>query len=1082
MIKLLPKLRKSRHYLTRAVLMIGLCCFQLQVALASGFDVEWQQTSTIVSGTVSDVDTGEPLVGATVVVDGTTNGTITDIDGNFRLEVPDPSGSSLSISSVGFKSQIIPIGNRTTFAIAMEIDVQALEEVVVVGYGTQKKGDLTGAISSISGDALNTAITANVDQALQGRLAGVQIAQNSGRPGAVASVRIRGTTSLTQSSEPLYVVDGVQISGAASSSAGFSWAGGAGGQTNNINPLSFLNPNDIESIDVLKDASATAIYGSRAANGVIIITTKRGKNGKGKFSYDGYYSVQEVYRTYDMMNLSEYAEYNNEVAQEVSTIQPNPRFADPSILGQGTDWQEAIFEVAPIQSHTITFSGGTDAAKFVLSGGYFSQDGIIINSGFDRLNLRVNVDSKVNEWLNVGTSMSLSRKDEQILLQDGGDGVVAQAAQMSPAVPVREFDGSFAGPATQNVSSQVTANPVGLALLRTNTALENRFFNNMYAEAKIIDGLTLRTELGTNYTNFNSTAFLPTYEWGQIVNTTSQLAEVANQNFFWLWKSYATYTKSFGEHDLTVLAGLEAQRSNWEGLTAYKVGLPNDIQTINQGDISNIPNTGFEGWSSIASEFTRVNYSFADRYLLTATLRRDRSSRFGPNRRVGVFPSASFAWRIMDEPFMPASSILSDLKLRVGWGQVGNQEIANYAFGSSLTALNSFFGSAVRNTRYSNRDVQWESTTATNLGLDIELFSGRVGIEAEAYNKQTNDLLLAINLPDIFGGQVGGPIANVGSMENRGLEFSVRTENFVQGPFKWSTSANLTLNRNEVKDLRETVFNDPIYWYSGFQSASTTREGLPVGQFFGFVVEGLFTSAEEISNHAVQIPSDSDPSVNKIDRTTGLWLGDLKFKDLNGDGVINNDDQTVIGDPNPDFTFGFNNSFEYKGLSLDVFLTGVIGGDILNYSRVRNEQLLNAFDNQSRAVLGRARTRLVEGGTDFNNINDVELVDVNATIPRFDNGAENNNHHMSTRWIEDGTYVRIQNIKLSYRIQTKWLDQIDVTNLLVYANVQNAATFTNYSGLDPQIGNFNQNPRIRNVDLGRFPTPRVFTMGLKLDF
>ena len=1079
--KPLLKKNKSRRYLIRAVLLVGFCCVQLQPVLASGFGMDLQQDRVIVTGTVLEGDTGEPLVGVSVVIFGTTQGTVTDINGKYSIEIPNPSSSSLSFSFIGFQTQKVPVGNRSTIDISMEFDVQSLEEIVVVGYGTQRKSDLTGAVSSVSADELTTAITSSVDQALQGRAAGVHVAQNSGRPGAAVSVRIRGTTSVTGSSEPLYVVDGVQIGGQAQSSVGFDWAGGSGGQSDNINPMAFLNPNDIENIQVLKDASATAIYGSRAANGVVIITTKRGAEGKGKISYHGFYAVQEVYKTFDMMNMREYAEYNNEVAQEVSSVQPNPRFADPSILGEGTDWQDAIYQTAPTQSHTLTFSGGTDAVKYMLSGGYFAQDGIVIGSDFERLSLRLNIDAKISDRLTVGTSMSIARKDERIVLQDGGDGVIAQAAQMAPHIPVRNFDGSFAGPGAQEGSAQVDANPVALALLRNNTALDYRFVNNLYAELDVIEGLKVRTELATDFSTLNSSAFLPTYEWGQIVNNTSQLAQLSNQNSFWLWKTFATYNRSFGDHDFTVLVGTEAQRSNYEGLTAYKANLPNDIPEINQGDISNIPNTGFDAWNSLASTFARVNYNYSGRYLVTATMRRDGSSRFGPNNRWGWFPSVAVAWRVSNEAFMPENKVITDLKFRLGWGLVGNENIGNYAFGSSLNPLNSQFGAAVVNARYSNRDVQWESTSMVNLGMDLELFNGRANLEVEAYRKETDNLLLQVNLPATFGGQVEGPQANLGTMENMGFEVALSTANIESGKFNWSSRGNISVNRNEVIDLGGVQLFDPIYWYTGFQTSSATVPGRPIGQFFGFVMDGVFTSAEEIVNHAVQIPSDEDPAVNKIDRTTGLWLGDIKWKDLNDDGVIDNNDQTVIGDPNPDFSFGLNNTFEYGPLVLDVFVMGAIGGDVLNYSRARNEQMLNNFDNQSRTIINRARTQLVEGGTDINNINDVELVDPNTTIPRFDNGAENFNHFMSTRWIEDGSFVRIQNVRLGYSMPSAWLQKIRLSSAQVYVNVQNVATFTNYSGLDPQIGSFDQNPRLQNIDLGRYPAPRVYTVGIKLD-
>jgi len=1035
-----------------------------------------------ITGRVISGEDKEALPGVNVVVKGTSNGTITDLDGYYKIEVPDQN-TILVFSSVGFNTEEVQVGNLSTIDISLVPDITQLEELVVIGYGSVKKSDLTGAVSSVSGEDLRGTVTASVDQALQGRVAGVQVTQNSGQPGGAVSIRVRGTTSLTNSSEPLYVIDGIQVSGDASGITGFDWQGGSGGQQGAAsNPLANLNPNDIESIEVLKDASATAIYGSRAANGVIMITTKRGKKGDAKISYNGFYAVQDVYKTFDLMDLPAYAEYNNEVAEEVSTIAANERFADPSILGPGTDWQEAIFQPAPMQSHTLSVSGGSEATQYMVSAGYFNQEGIIIGSKFDRFNIRANVDGRIREGIKFGTTIAISRKNETITLQDGGDGVISQAAQMPPHIPVRNFDGTFAGPEQQNASSQIGSNPVGLALLRNNTLLENRILSNLYADFEILEGLTFRTELALDYNNALNKAFQPTYEWGTLINAVSQLGQTSREGLFWLWKNYATYTRTFDNHNLTVMAGYESQKSEWEGFTAYKVNLPNDIPIMNQGEVSNILNNGYKGWNSMASYFARAIYGYSDKYLLTATIRRDGSSRFGPENRWGWFPSASIGWRISEESFLSESDFLSNLKLRAGWGMVGNQAIPNYAFGSSLTTLNSYFGTAVRNNAYSNPEVQWESTSSYNIGLDAALFAGRVDMSAEVYLKETDNLLLQVNLPEIFGDQVGGPQANVGSMTNQGIELTLNTVNIDKGKFYWTSNLNMTFNRNEVTDIGGTQIFRNLYWYSGFQTATMTATGYPVGQFYGYVMDGIFTSKDEILNHAVQIPDDGDPNINKIERTTGVWLGDIKWKDLNGDGVINTDDQTVIGDPNPDFTFGFNNTFNYGPLSLDVYILGAVGGDILNYSRARNEQMIGNFDNQSVTVNNRARTRLIEGGSDFNNIDHVELINPETDMPRFDNGGENFNHYMSTRWIEDGTYVRVQNVKLAYTFPSVWMEKAKITRLQVYANIQNVATFTDYSGLDPQIGAFNQSSLQQNIDMGRYPAPRVYTFGLNLDF
>lgn len=1042
-----------------------------------------------VSGKVTDYSTGEPLPGVNILVKGTTSGTISDIQGNYSMSV---SGNDvvLVFSFIGYETHEVTVGTQRTINAQLMPDLTTLEEVVVVGYGTMKRSDLTGAVASVSGDALRGTVSASVDQALQGRVAGVQVTQNSGQPGGAVSIRVRGTTSLTNSSEPLYVIDGVQMQGDAGGITGFDWQGGSGGQqAATSNPLATLNPNDIESIEILKDASATAIYGSRAANGVIIITTKRGKRGEATVSYNGYYAVQEVYKTFDMMDLPAYARYNNEVAAEVAGINANPRFADPSILGPGTDWQEAIFQLAPMQSHSISISGGTDATRYMVSGGYFEQEGIIIGSNFNRFNVRANIDTRISKGIEIGGTIALSRKDETITLQDGGDGVISQAAQMPPHIPVRNFDGSFAGPDQQNASAQIGSNPVALALLRNNTVLDNRVMTTLYADIELISDLKFRSEIAVDYGNALIKAFQPSYEWGTIVNRTSQLGQSSNQNFFWVWRNYVTYNRSFNDHGLTAMVGYEAQKGQYDNFTAYKLGMPNDLPSMRQGDISNIANTGVKGWNSLISSFARAIYNYDDRYLVTATIRRDGSSRFGPENRWGWFPSASVGWRISQESFMGQNNFVNELKLRAGWGLVGNEAINNYAFGSALTPVNTYFGSGVRNSAYSNPLVQWESTAQYNIGLDVALLNTRIDLSVDAYLKETDNLLLELPLPGVFGDQINGPQANVGRMTNKGIEVSLNTVNVETDRFKWTTNANFALNRNEVTSVGGPPIFEQLYWYSGFETSTMTTAGYPVGQFYGYIADGIFTSKEEILGHAVQIPddnyvptSDDDPGINKIERTTGLWLGDIKWRDLNGDGVINSDDQTVIGDPNPDWTFGFNNSFSYGPISLDVYVLGSIGGDILNYSRARNEQMLTNFDNQSTTVENRARTRLIEGGTDLNNIDHVELINPGTDIPRFDNGGENSNHYMSTRWIEDGTFVRIQNVRLSYNLPSRLTEKVRMSRAQVYANIQNVATFTNYTGLDPQIGAFNQSPLLQNVDMGRYPSPRVYTLGVNIDF
>jgi TonB-linked SusC/RagA family outer membrane protein len=1031
-----------------------------------------------VSGKVTDPNTNEELPGVTVLVKGTSTGTVTDIEGNYKIQVPGPE-ATLVFSFIGYITQEVPVGNRSTVDVSLSEDVKQLEEVVVVGYGTQKKSDLTGAVASVSGDRLRNTLTANVDQALQGRVPGVQVTQNSGRPGSAVSIRVRGTSSITGSNEPLYVIDGVQIQGDGAGTAGFDWGGGAGGQQRNAaSPLAALDPNDIESIEVLKDASATAIYGSRAANGVVIITTKRGKKGDATISYNGTYGIQQLPKKLDMMNLRQYADYNTQIANDIQNIEVNERLRDPSLLGTGTDWQDAVFQQAPIQTHSLSVTGGTDKTSYAIMGGFFKQEGIIIGSGFERFNIRTNLESQVKDWVKVGANIAFSNTDEVITLSDGGDGVIAQALQTPPTIPVRQIDGTFGGPPVgQGGSAQVGANPVALALVRNNTLARQTINTNFYADAKIIEGLNFRTELGFNQNHGLSKAFIPTYEWGTFVNDLSQLKHRNDQGFGWQFRNYLTYNRTFDVHSLTAMVGQEAIYSSYEGSEFFKMNFAtNAVQTPNQGDNSNIPINGWMGANSLTSYYGRVNYNFADRYLVTATMRGDGSSRFGPNNRWGYFPSASVAWRVANESFMPDSRVLTDLKLRASWGLTGNQGIPNYAFGSSLRGINSAYGMSYINNRIANPDVQWESTETFNVGMNISLWNNRVTLEADAYQRFTDGMLLQVAIPNYMGGGGGGigaPYANVGGMENKGLEFGLNTINVAAEKFNWSTNVNFTMNRNMITQLDRTYFQR-LYWYSGFDQVTRTMVGHPVGTFYGYVYDGIFTSEEQILNAPVQVAQDG-AEVNYFHERDGVYLGDVKFKDINGDGVVDSKDQTIIGDPNPRFTFGLNNSISYGGFDLSVFLQGVYGVDIFNYQRVRNEGMMSIFDNQSVTVANRARIAQDEAGNDY-------IINPETDMPRFAQLNTNANNRMSDRWIEDGSYLRVQNVTLSYTLPRSLTRRASVERLRVYANATNLYTFTNYTGYDPEIGAFEQNAMMQNIDMGRFPAPRIITFGVNLDF
>jgi len=1058
------------------------------IALIFGVST-WAQERAI-TGKVTSSEDGNPIPGVTVLLKGTGRGTTTNANGAYSIAVPQ-SGAILQFRFIGKISQEIPVGSSNVINVILKPDLVGLDEVVVVGYGTARRSDLTGAVSNVSAEKLRSTITTNIDQALQGRVAGVQVTQNSGQPGGAASMRIRGSSSITGSSEPLYVIDAIPFQGDGQTIAGFDWMGGANGQ-NRVNPLSTINPADIVSIEVLKDASATAIYGSRAANGVVLITTKHGTAGETKVTYNTYYALQMLPKKLEMMSLPEYADYQLTLAEDLD-MTPNERYLDPTLLGPGTDWQDEVFRTAGMQSHQLSVTGGTDKTSYAISGGWFDQNGIVIGSSFNRFTTRMNLDSRLSDWLKVGGNLSYAKTHEDITLNDGGDGVIMQALMMQPDVPVRDLDGSYAGPENPYAASY---NPVAEALQRNNTFDRERIMANVYADANIIKNLTFRSEFGIDNNNGLNKAFQPTYKWGILENTENQLRQRVEKNFFWIWKNYFTYNYSFGtDHKLTAMVGTEAQRSDWEGVQITKKNFTsNDIQVLSQGDDATSSTNGWKDASSLASYFGRFNYVYSDRYLATFTLRADGSSKFGPNNKWGWFPSGSVAWRISEEKFMDRFKNLDNLKIRIGYGLVGNQAIGTYLYGSSLVTVKTPFGTAYRMEKISNPNLRWEATAQYNLGVDLSMFYGRLNLSLDLYDKETKDMLLQLSIPSYLGGtgwdDISAPYANVGRMQNRGIELAVNTRNIMREKFTWSTDLTLTMNKNLVTELDTDtrVYWGNLYWYSEFQTATMTSINYPLGVFYGYQTEGLFTDQEDILNHAVQIVdpnsiTDEDPNgKNLVDKNAGVWVGDVKFKDLNGDGVINTNDQSVIGDPNPKFTFGLNNSFTYGPFDLSIYLNGAYGYDVLNYSRVVIEGMTSIYSNQAATVADRARVALKDPeGSDLDPAN-VYLANPDATLPRPTTTDNNRNNRMSDRFIEDGSYLRIQNISLSYTVPQNISRLAKIERLRVFITGQNLFTLTNYSGYDPEIGSFNQNSRMQNIDMGRYPTPRMVSFGLDVEF
>lgn len=1041
--------------------------------------VAWAQSYTI-SGKVTDALDGSPLPGATVQTQ-TNVAAMTDTDGSYTISAG--KGDVLTFSFMGMNSKTVKVESGSPINVALSEDTQALDEIVVVGYGTSKKSDLTGSVGSLSGEKLREIPTASLDQALQGKISGVQISSNSGTPGAATTIRVRGTTSINSGNEPLYVIDGVPVSGSGTSIAGFDWAGGANGQ-NKVNPLAAISPSDIVDINVLKDASASAIYGAAGANGVIIVTTRRGKAGDVKVSYDGYASVSSIPKTLDMMNLPQYAVYQQELAADMGSSLSD-YFKDPSLLGKGEDWQNAIFRDAWAQSHNVSINGGSDKLQFSASAGWFDQNGVIIGSDFNRFNSRLNFDAQVRPWLKVGGSLSYARTNETITLNDGGDGVIMTALMMGPNVPVYGLDGDFAGP--ESVEG-VSWNPVAIAMQRSSNLLRNRIMGNFYASANITKDLALRAEYSFDGSNSVNKGFHPTYKWGALQNDISRIMQRDDQSFFWINTDYLTWTKKFNLHNVSVMGGFEVQESNWEMMRLIKSHLSsNDIHVIGiDGEYES--NDGNKGKNTQASFFGRINYNFADRYYLTATLRRDGSSKFGDENKWGTFPSLAAAWRASGESFLMDNPTISNLKLRLGYGMVGNSNIDNFLYGSAMTAVTTPMGTAYRVSRISNPTLKWESSVQYNGGIDLGMFNGRIDLTFDAYYKTTKDLLMQLSIPSYLGGtdwnDIQSPWGNVGKIDNKGIDVSLTTHNIKGKDFNWSSNIVFSLNRNEVKELNEDnqAFYGKLNWYSEFQTATITKVGHPIGVYYGYKTDGLFTDKEDILAHSVQKADPTNPNINYVNKTGGVWVGDIKFQDINDDGVIDTDDQVIIGDPNPDFTFGFNNNFTYKDFDLTFSIVGSVGGDILNYAKSQIEGQTSIWNNQSAEVINRAKIGLYDAGGSASDPNNVYLLNPGADVPRAATNDVNRNNRMSDRFIEDGSYVRLSNISLGYSIPRSLLKRFEIERLRVYVSAQNLLTITNYSGYDPEIGSYNQSALLQNVDMGRYPAPRMFTFGLNLGF
>ena len=784
------------------------------VLLGLGIVSTYGQTKTV-SGIVKSESGGEPLVGATVKVKETNTGGITDIDGRYTIQAN--LGQTLIVSYIGYRTKEVKVERTIRIDILLQEDNEMLDEVVVVGYGTMKRSDLTGSVVSVTGDELKKSVVTSLDQALQGRAAGVQVTQNSGTPGGGISVSIRGINSLN-GNEPLYVIDGVAISG---------------NNTSNSSVLSSINCRH-RSMEVLKDASATAIYGSRASNGVVLITTRQGEEGKTKVSYEGYYALQQLPKKLETLTLPEYAVYQNLRAATIG-FGAREEFKDPSLLSRGTDWQNEIFRTAPMHNHQINISGGSKSMKYSLSGGYMQQDGIVFGSDFERFSFRVNMDNDINKWLTTGLRASVARTQQTNNVD--GSGAIYNALNQLPEVPARNPDGSF-GMQTENMYGTYFSNPLSDLIQNENYSRNTQVYVNAFADIKLWKGLVFRTEYAANFNYSNDYKFTPSYDYEHFKQQSSASRGAGNGSN-WTLKTYFTYNNTFGKHGLSAMLGHEAQENKYESLSGSRTNfLFNSVHELDAGDATTAKANSSRGSSAIESYFGRLNYNYNDRYLLTATLRADGSSSFAKESRWGWFPSVALAWKVNNEAFLKDVEAINSLKLRLGWGVVGNQWAGSYAYGVTMAsaAPSGVLGFYAGN--YPNRELKWEETNSFNVGLDLALFNNRIEFIADAYYKKTDNLLMQASLPTYVSGLIRAPWVNAGAMTNKGVEFTLNTHNIQTRDFTWTSGLTFSINHNEVTKLYSE--SSAISGINGSETLTYTMVGEPVGQFYGYKVIGMF--------------------------------------------------------------------------------------------------------------------------------------------------------------------------------------------------------------------------------------------------
>ena len=1074
-------------------MFVGLCSILLLSSSPQAFALDEVQTPPAmqqakkVSGVVNDAM--GPIIGASVKIKGTSIGVATDFDGKFTLSVKPT--DVLVVSYIGYVTKDVKVGNQSNINITLSEDKKLLDEVVVVGYGTMKKSDISGSSTTLGEKAITGSIITSLDQSLQGRAAGVTAVSTSGAPGTASSIRVRGTATINSNAEPLYVIDGVivQTGSTSGSSLGFGDALD-NGPTSTVSPLSTINPADIVSMEILKDASATAIYGAQGANGVVLITTKRGKAGEAKFSYDGMVAWSRQTKRLDMMNLREFGDYYNDfVASGFGGIKEDPYYSDVSLLGKGTNWQDAIFQTAFQQQHQFSAQGGTEKIQYYVSAGYMDQEGTIIGSEFNRLSVRTNLDAQLKSWLKLGLSATFSDSNDNLKLTDGAEGIVGFALSSLPEAPIYDIDGNYASFARENYSIH---NPIAKAMEQNNMLNRKKLNGNIYAEVTPIKNLVWHAEIGYDigYSKaeiYNNAIDLP--NWKEPNESSIQ----KNNNTYWQLKNYVTYSNTFAEkHSLTAMVGQECWESKWDYTKIANTNLPSDaVHNPQLGTGTANINAGF-GSSSMASFFTRWTYSYDNRYNATYTYRYDGSSNFGPNNRWAGFHSAAASWRFTNEKFMKDIKWLSNGKLRVGWGQTGNSNINSYVWGVNMQQVYTSLGNGYRPQNIPNLDVRWEKQSQIDVGLDIGLFNDRVNLTIDWYQKESKDMLMELQLPSYMGTQgnpnsaLKAPMGNYGHIRNTGLEITLNTHPFI-GEFQWDSEMQISFNKNKLIALNGTA-SSAIVGYAQWGQTQVTKTdiGESLYSFYGYVCDGIYQDLQDLETSPKPTAYPSNGVFNGANTT---YVGDIKYKDLNGDGVINEDDRTIIGSPLPKFTFGWTNTFRYKNFDLSIFINGSYGNKVMNLTKRNLTTMSSAWSNQHTDVIDRARLEPIDasivyedGSKWYNHVENVRVANPNASLPRAIIGDPNDNDRISDRYVEDGSYLRLKNLALGYTFPKKIIRSLGVENLRLYCNIQNLFTITGYDGYDPEIGVSTMSINVMGVDYGRYPSPTTCSFGLNMSF